>query len=167
MDVLTAFLNGDINEIIHMEQPEGFVKPGNADNVCRLRKALYGLKQANRQWYAKMDKFLCEDLGFIRNAADNCFYVQIKGGHIRLIALYVDDLLIACNDKASLDEIKKSLSMTFEMKDMGDARKCLGLEIFRNRKAGILTVSQPEYANMVLARYDMAEAYGAKTPIEC
>jgi hypothetical protein len=57
--------------------------------------------------------------------------------------------------------------MTFEMKYMGEARKCLGLEIFRSRTAGILTVSQPEYANMVLARYDMAEAYGAKTPMEC
>jgi Reverse transcriptase (RNA-dependent DNA polymerase) len=49
MDVVTAFLNGDLDEIIHMEQPQGFVAPESADKVCRLRKALYGLKQANRQ----------------------------------------------------------------------------------------------------------------------
>jgi Reverse transcriptase (RNA-dependent DNA polymerase) len=67
--------------------------------VSKMRKALYGLKQANRQWYAKMDKFMSKDLGFIQNAADNCFYVRIKGGKIRLIALYVDDMLIACNDR--------------------------------------------------------------------
>jgi hypothetical protein len=130
-------------------------------------KALYGLKQANRQWYAKMDTFLCEGLGFTRNAADHCFYVRIKGGQITLIALYVDGLLIACADKSVLDTIKKALSMKFEMKDMGEARNCLGLEIFRYRKDGILTVSQSEYAKVVLARYEMAEVYGASTPIEC
>jgi hypothetical protein len=52
----------------------------------------------------------------------------IKGGQIRLIKTYVDDLLIACSDKASLDKIKKSLLMKFEMKDMKEARKCLGVE---------------------------------------
>jgi hypothetical protein len=40
MDVVTALLNGDPNETIHIEQPEGFVKPENAENVCRLRTAL-------------------------------------------------------------------------------------------------------------------------------
>jgi hypothetical protein len=59
IDVVTAFLNGDLDGILHMEQPEWFVAPENAGKVCRLRKALYGLKQANRQWYAKMDTFLC------------------------------------------------------------------------------------------------------------
>jgi hypothetical protein len=70
MDVVTAFLNGDLDEIIHMEQPEGFVKAEDTDKVCRLCKAHYGLEQANRQWYAKMDTFLCDELGFTRNAAD-------------------------------------------------------------------------------------------------
>jgi Reverse transcriptase (RNA-dependent DNA polymerase) len=125
------------------------------------RKALYGLKQANRQRYAKMYTFLCEGLGFTRNAADHCFYVRIKGGQITLIALYVDDLLIACADKSVLDTIKRALSIKFEIKDMGEAQKCLGLEIFRCHKDGILTVSQSEYAKMVLARYEMAEVYGA------
>jgi hypothetical protein len=90
-------------------------------------QALYGLKQANHQWNAKMDTFLCEGLGFTRNAADHCFYVRIKGGQITLIAHYVDDLLIACADKSVLDTIKRALSTKFEMKDIGEARKCLGL----------------------------------------
>jgi hypothetical protein len=165
MDVVTAFLNGDLDKNIHMEQPEGFIAPENTDKVCRLRKALYGLKQANRQWYAKMDTFLCGELGFTRNAADHYFYVRIRGEQITLIALYVDDLLIACVDKTTLDAIEKALSMKFEMK--GEAQKCLGLEIFRCRKDGILSVSQSEYAKMVFARYNMADVYGANTPMEC
>ena len=44
MDVKTAFLNGDLDEEIYMEQPEGFMVPGQEKKVCRLVKSLYGLK---------------------------------------------------------------------------------------------------------------------------
>ena len=46
MDMKTAFLNGDLNEEIYMEQPEGFFLPGNEHKVCKLVKSLYVLKQA-------------------------------------------------------------------------------------------------------------------------
>ena len=49
MDVKTAFLNGKLNEEIYMEQPEGFIVPGQEKKVCRLVKSLYGLKQAPKQ----------------------------------------------------------------------------------------------------------------------
>jgi hypothetical protein len=93
--------------------------------------------------------------------------VRNKGGPITLIAFYNDDLQIASAHKTTLDAIKKALSMKFEMKDMGEARKCLGLEIFRFRKDELLSVSQSEYSKTVLARYNMAEIYGANTPMEC
>jgi Reverse transcriptase (RNA-dependent DNA polymerase) len=83
------------------------------------------------------------------------------------IALYFDYLLIACADKSVLDITKRALSMKIEIKDMGEARKCLGMEIFRCRKDGILTLSQSKYAKMVLAQYEMAEFYAANTHTEC
>lgn len=56
MDVKSAFLHGDLDEEIYMEQPQGFIQ--DTSLVCRLRKSLYGLKQAPRAWYAKMDSSL-------------------------------------------------------------------------------------------------------------
>ena len=55
MDVKTAFLNGDLDDKVYMEQPEGFVMPGNEYKVCKLIKSLYGLKQAPKQWHHKFD----------------------------------------------------------------------------------------------------------------
>lgn len=56
MDVKTAFLHGELDEEIYMEQPEGFVVNGKENYVCRLKKSLYGLKQAARQWYKSLSQ---------------------------------------------------------------------------------------------------------------
>ena len=59
MDVKTAFLNGDLEEEIYLEQPEGFIVLGQEQKVCRLIKSLYGLKQAPKQWHANSTKSCC------------------------------------------------------------------------------------------------------------
>jgi hypothetical protein len=70
MDVKTAFLNGDLEEDIYMEQPSGFVQRGHEHFICKLRKSFYGLKQTSRAWYQKIDATLL-DLGFERSVADH------------------------------------------------------------------------------------------------
>ncbi|GJZ93015.1 retrovirus-related pol polyprotein from transposon TNT 1-94 [Tanacetum coccineum] len=62
MDVKTAFLNGELNEVVYVSQPEGFVDPEHPSHVYRLKKALYGLKQAPRAWYDKLSAFLIKYL---------------------------------------------------------------------------------------------------------
>ncbi|GJT14674.1 putative ribonuclease H-like domain-containing protein [Tanacetum coccineum] len=58
MDVKIAFLNGELNEVVYVSQPKGFVDPDQPTHVYRLKKALYGLKQASHAWYDELSKFL-------------------------------------------------------------------------------------------------------------
>ena len=51
LDVKTAFLHGDSEEEIYMQQPQGYEVKGKKNLVCRLKKSLYGLKQPPRQWH--------------------------------------------------------------------------------------------------------------------
>ena len=73
MDVKTAFLNGDLNVEICMDQPECFVKADQESKVCKLTKSLYGLKQAPKQWHEKFDSCMIEN-GFKTNECDKCIY---------------------------------------------------------------------------------------------
>ncbi|KAA0050161.1 retrotransposon protein, putative, Ty1-copia subclass [Cucumis melo var. makuwa] len=75
MDVKTAFLNGDLEEEIYMEQSEGFIVHGQESKVCKLDKSLYGLKQAPKQWHEKFDNLLLSK-GFKVNESDECIYYK-------------------------------------------------------------------------------------------
>ena len=71
MDVVTAFLNGKLEEEIYMEQPDGYVHPGKEHLVCKLQKSLYGLKQSPRCWNTAFREFM-EQIHFKQSAADPC-----------------------------------------------------------------------------------------------
>ncbi|GJX10354.1 putative RNA-directed DNA polymerase [Tanacetum coccineum] len=94
MDVKTAFLHGDLDKEIYMEQPEGFQVKGKEDYVCRLQKSLYGLKQAPRQWYKKFESVIGKQ-GYRKTSSDHCVFFQKFGDDdFIILLLYVDDMLI-------------------------------------------------------------------------
>jgi hypothetical protein len=138
LDVKTAFLHGDLEEEIYMEQPEGFSAKGKEHLVCRLKKSLYGLKQAPRLWYKKFDSFMV-DHGYDRTTSDHCVFVKkFFDGEFIILLLYVDDMLIVGRDTSKIDKLKKELSKSFSMKDLGSAKQILGMKISRDRKSGKL-----------------------------
>ena len=165
MDVKTAFLNGDLNENVFMSVPEGLRSTSNVNKVCKLQKSIYGLKQSPRQWYAKMHEFLLR-LGFISSQNDPCLYVRHLTNSILMIALYVDDLLIAGSSITEVKTLKSKLSSRFEMKDMGAARVMLGLMITRDRATRRVFISQSEYARTVLERFGMEKSKPVATPMD-
>ena len=73
LDVKTAFLHGELEEDIYMDQPEGFVISEKENLVCRLKKYIYGLKQSPRQWYKRFDSFMLSH-GCKRSDYDSCLF---------------------------------------------------------------------------------------------
>jgi hypothetical protein len=147
--VKTAFLHGELEEEIYMDQPEGFIVPGKENYVCKLKKYLYGLKQSPRQWYKRFDSFMLSH-GFKRSKYDSCVYIKYANGSPIYLLLYVDDMQVAAKSRKEITALKKMLSSEFDMKDLGAAKKILGMEITRDRKAGLLFLSQHSYIEKVL-----------------
>jgi ATP-binding cassette subfamily B (MDR/TAP) protein 1 len=165
LDVKTAFLHGDLEEEIYMEQPEGFTEPGKEHLVCRLKKSLYGLKQAPRQWYKKFDLFMTQH-SFTKTPADHCVFVKnYENGESIILLLYVDDMLIVGRDKTKIAALKKALSKSFAMKDLGAVKKILGMKIVRDRSRRMLWMSQEDYIKKVLERFNMHNAKPVHVPL--
>ncbi|KAL6327955.1 hypothetical protein AAG906_031299 [Vitis piasezkii] len=164
MDVKTTFLNGNLDEDIYMEQPEGFVKKGNEHLVSKLKKSIYGLKQASRQWYIKFNNTITY-FGFKENIVDKCIYLKVSGSKFIFLILYVDDILLASSDLGLLRETKEYLSKNFHMVDMGEANYVIGIEIFRDRSRGVLGLSQKGYIDRVLERFNMQSCSSGIAPI--
>uniref|UniRef100_A0A2N9ISW3 Reverse transcriptase Ty1/copia-type domain-containing protein n=1 Tax=Fagus sylvatica TaxID=28930 RepID=A0A2N9ISW3_FAGSY len=138
MDVKTAFLNGELDEEIYMEQPEGFIVPGKEKKVCRLVKSLYGLKQAPKQWHEKFDNAMMSN-GFRINECDKVNNDIIKA-------------------------TKRMLNSKFDMKDLGVADVILGIKITRTSDGLIL--SQSHYIKKVLEKFGRYDDSPMKTPID-
>ena len=89
LDVKLAFLNGELQETIYVEQPEGFIKEGHEQLVYRLRKALYGLRQAPRAWYSKIDEYFIHQ-GFQKSENKPTLYKKIQGKLEMLLVCYTN-----------------------------------------------------------------------------
>ena len=131
MDVTTAFLN----ETVHMKQPESFATKRKEHLVCKLKKNIYGLKQSPRCWNVELDEHLC-NIGFTQSSSDPCIYTS-KGGSV-LLAVYVDDVILAANSEQRMSEVKQAISNRFAVEDMGELKYFLGVTVDQEK---ILIVS--------------------------
>lgn len=175
MDVTNAFLHGDLHECVYMKMPKGYThfgsrielnteaKKPSSTTVCKLKKSLYGLKQAPRQWFSKLSLTLVE-FGYNQSKADYSLFTKTRHDNITLILVYVDDLLISGNSLEEIQKLKDMLSHAFLMKDLGELRYFLGLEIDRS-SAGFF-VSQRKYTLDLLKEYNMMDAKPLQLPMD-
>ncbi|KAJ4790588.1 Retroelement pol polyprotein-like [Rhynchospora pubera] len=162
MDVHNAFLHGDLHEEVYMRMPPGFGSSHPA-KVCRLKKSLYGLRQAPRMWFSKLTAAL-EGYGFAQSRADYSLFVYNKGDVFLTVLVYVDDLVIAGNNTDAINHFKQYLCATFHMKDLGQLKYFLGIEIARGPVG--LFLSQRKYSLDIIAECGLLGAKPAMTPLE-
>ncbi|KAL2225453.1 UNVERIFIED_CONTAM: Retrovirus-related Pol polyprotein from transposon RE1 [Sesamum indicum] len=159
LDINNAFLHGYIEEDIYMLPPEGYTVPSNT--VCKLQRSLYGLKQASRQWNAEFTLTLTS-YGFTQSVHDHCLFVKPSSSGLMALLVYVDDILITGPSIAEIAEVKHYLHSLFTIKDLGDARYFLGLEIARSSSG--LYIAQTKYVLDIVKDTGLLQAKSASTP---
>jgi hypothetical protein len=145
LDVKTAFLYGELDEELYMEQPEGFKLNGQEGKVMRLKRAIYGLKQAALAWWKALDKSMAK-IGFKRLASDSGLFYNKEKSIVAIV--YVDDVLFLGPNKSLLLSTKELFKSMWECRDLGDATEFLRMRI--QRKAGKIYLDQADYLQKVL-----------------
>jgi hypothetical protein len=164
MDVVTAFLYGELQDTVYVKQPEGYEVPGHEDWVYLLKRALYGLKQAPLVWYDNI-KAVLQGFEFVRCESDHGIFVTIRNGYRIYLAVYVDDLLIMGQREEDIDEVKDLLKNRYQMKDLGVARRFLGMDI-DYAEDGSIKLHLERYLSALLERHGMSECNPVSTPMD-
>jgi hypothetical protein len=163
LDVNNAFLHGELHEEVYMVMPPSFASKGETHKVCKLNKSLYGLKQASRQWFAKFSSTILQH-DFIQSKSDYSLFTRNHGFSFIALLVYVDDILIASNDMKSVTKLKNALDAKFKLKDLGNLKYFLGLEVARSSKG--ISLCQRKYALEILSDSGMLGSKPMQTLME-
>ncbi|GJT92406.1 retrovirus-related pol polyprotein from transposon TNT 1-94 [Tanacetum coccineum] len=142
MDVKTAFLNGELKEVVYISQPEGFVDQDNPSHVYKLKKALYGLKQA---------------------PLNPTLFTRQAGNDLLLLQIYVDDIIFSSTNTAMCNEFANQMTTKFKMSMMGQMSFFLGLQISQSPRG--IFINQSKYAYEIVKKYGMLTSDSIDTPM--
>jgi hypothetical protein len=163
LDVVTAFLYGEMKETVFCMVPEGVELNGDFD-CLELVKAIYGLKQASRVWNETFDVYV-RSIDFQVSAYDPCLYIKIVDGHCVLLLVYVDDVLVTGSSVEMIARTKSDLKKRFEMTDSGKCAFVLGIELVDNAD-GSVTMCQRRYVDDILKRFGMNDCKAVISPAD-
>lgn len=164
-DVKSAYLNGSLEELIDLKQPEGFSE-GNPGDVCILRAPLYGLKQAGRAWYLHINQ-IYKELGFVRIHVDHAVYVRKTDTGASIVNMAVDDLVMTSSSDSEADKLEKELGDKVQMIFGGKLHWILGIEVV-NQPDGSCILTQRAYIDTLLRRFNLDgfEVKPVATPLD-
>ena len=180
VDINTAFLYAPLEEEVYMQLPAGIElisniscypslslqqqsKQSGTPVVAKLLRALYGLKQAPRAWHQELTRIL-DDLGYRQTYTDPGVYFHHLDDSIPCILLiYVDDILILSPSKDKINQFKRDLSKTVDIKDLGKCKQILGVTV-NHGKQGI-SLSQESILSQLLTATGMHQSAPAAAPM--
>jgi hypothetical protein len=162
IDIVSAYLHAVLQgRKVYMRQPTGF-EEGSKGDVWLLLQALYGLRESANLWYKTFDTQLRGN-GFEPLIEDPCIYLRRKDD--TMLALYVDDCLLAANSHDINSALVAILKDSFGVKDLGEPTRFLGCNLVRDRANRTITLSQIPYVMKTLTRYAMQHCSGNKVPM--
>ncbi|KAE8731219.1 Detected protein of unknown function [Hibiscus syriacus] len=162
-DVKNAFLNGELEEEVFMEVPLGFDELKKDGRVCKLKKSIYGLKQSPRAWFERFTRAMKQH-GYTQAQSDHIMFYKHNNGKIAILIVYVDDIVMTGDNTVELESLKNFLSNQFEVKDIGQLKYFLGMEVARSSK-GII-ISQRKYVIDILKEIGLLGCKPVATPID-
>ncbi|RVW66606.1 Retrovirus-related Pol polyprotein from transposon RE1 [Vitis vinifera] len=163
-DIKNSFLNGELEEEVFMTLPPGFCKEEEETRVCKLKKSLYGLKQSPKAWFDRFAKVI-KNQEYQQGQSDHTmFFKQSNDGRMTILIVYVDDIILTGDNTGKVERLKKVLATKFEVKDLGQIRYFLGMEVARSRKG--ISISQRKYVLDLLTETDMLGCKPNNTPIK-
>nr|CCA19209.1 putative polyprotein [Albugo laibachii Nc14] len=160
-DVDTAFLNGYLEEEVFIYPPRGV--EGKQNQICKLNRSLYGLKQSAATWF----KTISEVFTTMRSSqcrSESCIFVRQQRNSIIYITLYVDDMLVGAKTTEEIEDIHTKLSNRFKIKDLGNARFVLGIEVSYEREARKLKINQESSIRRMVERFNQEIAKSVTNP---
>ncbi|KAL2337544.1 hypothetical protein Fmac_011990 [Flemingia macrophylla] len=164
LDIKNAFLHGDLEEDIYMEQPPSFVAQGESGLVCKLHRFLYGLKQSPRAWFGKFSHVV-QLFGLKRSESDHSvFYCHTSSEKCVYLMVYVDDIVITGNDASKISQLKVHLFSHFQTKDLGSLKYFLGIEVSQSEEGVI--ISQRKYALDILKETGLENCKPIDSPMD-
>ncbi|GBM34156.1 Retrovirus-related Pol polyprotein from transposon RE1 [Araneus ventricosus] len=146
IDVKGAYLYGNLDIPIEMQQPEGFAVKGCEHYVCRLHKSIYGRHQSGRQWNIELNELLF-GLGFHQNELCNGLYT--KSNCISLV--YVDDIVVFSKSQSDLEDSILNIKIRLEITELGPVRYLLGVNF--ERIGDSVYLHQNTYINKLKTRF--------------
>lgn len=162
LDVTTAFLNGYLDETVYMQLPQNFKCDMVQNKVLKLKMAIYGLKQSARAWYKQVDDYL-QKLGYKKSLYEHCLFVK-SSENVTLVALFVDDFFIFYNCNKEVEYLKNQLSKRFKLKDLGQLRQCLGMDIKIQKDC--ISIDQERFVDKLLYKFGLENCKSVETPME-
>ena len=146
------FLNGNISELVFVEQPPGFEDHKKPNHVYKLSKVLYGLKQTPRAQYERLRDFLISK-GFKIGKVDTNLFTKAISKDLFVCQIYVHDIIFGSTNPSFCEEFGDMMSRKFEMSMIGELSFFLGLQI-KQLKEGIF-VCQSKYVKDILKKFGM------------
>ncbi|UYV65758.1 hypothetical protein LAZ67_3005352 [Cordylochernes scorpioides] len=158
-DVKAAYLNGNIENTILMEQPAGFVQDRN--KVCKLNKSIYGLPQSGRSWYEKFSQVL-HDCGLEKLKSDPCLFKWKNEDKYFYVGIYVDDFITVSDSEDTSNRFINKLRHHLEIKDVTCKGMFLGIKIIQDKEG--ISLQQSHYVQQILQKYGMENCKEVPTP---